>query len=337
VLQEKIYGSTSTTTTMQNVTKEPMLDDDNKRYTLFPIQHTDVWDMYKKATASFWKVEEVDLGSDLTDWNNLSDDEKYFIKHVLAFFAASDGIVNENLAENMNRQVVWMEAKCFYGFQIAIENIHAEMYSLLIDTYIKDTSEKNSLFNAIDNLPAVKKKAEWAVRWIENKDASFAQLLVAFAVVEGIFFSGSFCAIFWLKKQGKMPGLTFANELISRDEGMHTEFACLLYSKLENKLSTEEIYEIVEDAVNCENEFITEALSVSLLGMNTELMTVYIKYTADYLLGMLDVPKLYDVPLPFDFMHMQSLTGKTNFFEKRVGEYQKSGGGYEFANDDEDF
>ncbi len=322
---------------MQNVTKEPMLDDDNKRYTLFPIQHTDVWDMYKKATASFWKVEEVDLGSDLTDWNNLSDDEKYFIKHVLAFFAASDGIVNENLAENMNRQVVWMEAKCFYGFQIAIENIHAEMYSLLIDTYIKDTSEKNSLFNAIDNLPAVKKKAEWAVRWIENKDASFAQLLVAFAVVEGIFFSGSFCAIFWLKKQGKMPGLTFANELISRDEGMHTEFACLLYSKLENKLSTEEIYEIVEDAVNCENEFITEALSVSLLGMNTELMTVYIKYTADYLLGMLDVPKLYDVPLPFDFMHMQSLTGKTNFFEKRVGEYQKSGGGYEFANDDEDF
>ena len=322
---------------MQNVTKEPMLDDDSKRYTLFPIQHTDIWDMYKKATASFWKVEEVDLGSDLTDWNNLSDDEKYFIKNVLAFFAASDGIVNENLAENMNRQVVWMEAKCFYGFQIAIENIHAEMYSLLIDTYIKDISEKNTLFNAIDNLPAVKKKAEWAVRWIENKDASFAQLLVAFAVVEGIFFSGSFCAIFWLKKQGKMPGLTFANELISRDEGMHTEFACLLYSKLENKLSTEEIYEIVEDAVNCENEFITEALSVSLLGMNTELMTVYIKYTADYLLGMLDVPKLYDVPLPFDFMHMQSLTGKTNFFEKRVGEYQKAGGGYEFANDDEDF
>ena len=314
---------------------EPMLDDDHKRYTLFPIQHPDVWSMYKKAEASFWKVEEVDLSSDLGDWEKLTEDEKHFIKHVLAFFAASDGIVNENLAENMNRRVAWLEAKFFYGFQIAIENVHSLMYSLLIDTYIKDNSEKNKLFNAIETLPVVKKKAEWAMKWINDKNASFAQLLVAFSVVEGVFFSGSFCAIFWLKKQGKMPGLTFANELISRDEAMHTEFATLLYSKLEKKLETSEVHKIVESAVQCENEFITESLSVSLLGMNCDLMTQYIKYTADFLLGMLGVPKLYNVSLPFDFMEMQSLTGKTNFFEKRVGEYQKAGGGYEFSADDD--
>lgn len=312
-----------------------MLDDDQKRYTLFPIQHAELWKKYKEAEASFWKTEEVDLGSDLTDWENLTSNEKYFIKHVLAFFAASDGIVNENLAENMIQKVSWLEAKVFYGFQISIENIHSEMYSLLIDTYVRDSEEKLKLFNAIENMPAIAKKAQWAKKWIKNKDASFSHLLIAFAIVEGVFFSGSFCAIFWLKKQGKMPGLTFANELISRDEGMHTEFACLLYKQLQNKLSHEEVYAILKDAVECENEFITEALSVDLLGMNTLLMTQYIKYTADYLLGMLDIPKLYNVALPFDFMHMQSLTGKTNFFEKRVGEYQKSGGGYEFANDDD--
>ena len=314
---------------------EPMLDDDQKRYTLFPIQHPDIWSMYKKAEASFWKVEEVDLSSDTADWNSLSDDERYFIKHVLAFFAASDGIVNENLSENMNRRVSWLEAKFFYGFQISMENIHSLMYSLLIDTYIKDSGEKEKLFDAIHTLPVVKKKAEWALKWINNENASFAQLLVAFSVVEGIFFSGSFCAIFWLKKQGKMPGLTFANELISRDEAMHTEFATLLYSKLDKKLDEHEVYEIVQSAVECENEFITESLSVSLLGMNCELMTQYIKYTADFLLGMLGVPKLYNVSLPFDFMEMQSLTGKTNFFEKRVGEYQKAGGVYVFSAEDD--
>ena len=234
---------------------EPMLDDDQKRYTLFPIQHPEVWNMYKKAESSFWKAEEVDLSSDLADWEKLTNDEKHFIKHVLAFFAASDGIVNENLAENMNRRVAWLEAKCFYGFQIAMENILSLMYSLLIDTYIKDSTEKKKLFNAIETLPVVKKKADWAMKWINDKNASFAQLLVAFSVVEGIFFSGSFCAIFWLKKQGKMPGLTFANELISRDEAMHTEFAALLYSKLEKKLDTTEVYKIVESAVECENEF----------------------------------------------------------------------------------
>lgn len=314
---------------------EPMLNDANKRYTLFPIQHPEIWDMYKKAESSFWKVEEVDLGSDLTDWENLTDNERHFIKHVLAFFAASDGIVNENLVDNMLQKIVWQEAKCFYGFQVAMENIHSLMYSLLIDTYVSDTSEKEKLFNAIETLPAVKRKAEWAIRWINNKDASFAQLLVAFAVVEGIFFSGSFCAIFWLKKQGKMPGLTFANELISKDEGLHAEFACLLYSMLENKLSTEEVHSIVKDAVECEDDFITDALSVDLLGMNTILMSQYIKYVADYLLDMLNVPKLYNVSLPFDFMTMQSLNGKTNFFEKRVGEYKKSAGGHKFSTDDE--
>jgi ribonucleoside-diphosphate reductase beta chain len=319
----------------QRTMSEPMLDDANKRYTLFPIKHPKVWEMYKKAESSFWKVEEVDLSSDLVDWQKLTDNERHFIKHVLAFFAASDGIVNENLVENMLKKVVWPEAKCFYGFQVAMENIHSLMYSLLIDTYVSDAKEKDKLFNAIETLPAVKRKAEWAIKWINNKDASFAQLLVAFAVVEGIFFSGSFCAIFWLKKQGKMHGLTFANELISRDEGMHCEFACLLYSMLEHKLDHEEVYSIVKDAVECEDEFITDALSVDLLGMNTTLMSQYIKYVADYLLGMLDVPKLYNVPLPFDFMTMQSLSGKTNFFEKRVGEYQKSAGGHKFSMEDE--
>ena len=318
-------------------TYEPMLDDDQKRYTLFPIQHEELWKQYKIAQASFWKSEEVSLSQDLVDWETLDENEKHFIKHILAFFAASDGIVNENLGENMMNKISWLEAKVFYGFQIAIENIHSEMYSILIDTYVKDKEEKNTLFNAIENMPAVAKKADWAVKWIKNKKASFAHLLVAFAVVEGIFFSGSFCAIFWLKKQGKMPGLTFANELISRDEGMHTKFATTLYSMLDNKLSHDEVYEIVKDAVECENYFVTEALSVDLLGMNTALMTQYIKYTADYLLGMLNIPPMYNVSLPFDFMHMQSLTGKTNFFEKRVGEYQKAGGGYEFGTGEDDF
>ena len=337
IIESKYQTPIQKNQTYKKIMHEPMIDSDQKRYTLFPIQQPKIWEMYKKAESSFWKVSEVDLGSDMDDWEKLTDNEKHFIKHVLAFFAASDGIVNENLCENMLQKVSWLEAKVFYGFQIAMENIHSEMYSLLIDTYVRDTNEKTKLFNAIEHMPAVARKAEWAIRWIQNKDASIAHLLIAFAVVEGIFFSGSFCAIFWLKKQGKMPGLTFANELISRDEGMHTEFACLLYSMLEQKLEVEEVYKIIKDAVECENDFITNALSVDLLGMNTTLMTQYIKFTADYLLDMLNIPKLYNVSLPFDFMHMQSLTGKTNFFEKRVGEYQKAGGGYEFGAGDDDF
>ena len=312
---------------------EPMLNDSHKRYTLFPIQEPEIWEMYKKAESSFWKVEELDLRQDSSHWEKLSKDEKHFIKHVLAFFAASDGIVNENLVENMQKKITWLEAKFFYGFQIAMENIHSLTYSMLIDTYVKDKDEKEFLFNSIETMPAVQKKANWALKWINDKDASFAQLLIAFAVVEGIFFSGSFCAIFWLKKQGKMPGLTFANELISKDEGMHAEFACLLYNKLQHKLTHKEVYDIVEDAVSCEDEFVTKALSVDLLGMNCTLMSQYIKFSADYLLTMLDIPKLYNVPLPFDFMEIQSLTGKTNFFEKRVSEYQTTRGGHEFSQD----
>ena len=311
---------------------EPMLNDAD-RYTIFPIEHPEVWEMYKKHESSFWKVEEIDLRTDMTDWNSLSDDEQHFIKHVLAFFAASDGIVNLNLVENMQKRVKWQEVKFFYGFQIAMENIHSLTYSLLIDTFVKDPLEKSNLFNAIETMPAVQKKADWALRWIKNKEASFAELLVAFAVVEGIFFSGSFCALFWLKTKGKMPGLTFSNELISRDEGLHTEFACLLYSLLETKLDPKKVKEIVTSAVDVENEFITKALSVGLLGMNSQLMTQYIQYTADRLLEMLGVETIYNVSLPFDFMNLQSLTGKTNFFEKRVGEYQTTTSREEFSLD----
>ena len=304
---------------------EPILLENNNRFVLFPIQHDDIWGFYKRAEASFWTAEEIDLSPDLIDWEKkLNDDERHFVKHVLAFFAASDGIVNENLAENFLSEVQYTEAKFFYGFQITIENIHSETYSLLIDTYIKDTAEKNHLFNAIDTLECVKKKADWALRWIEK--GSFAERLVAFAAVEGIFFSGSFCSIFWLKKRGLMPGLSFSNELISRDEGLHCDFACLLYTKhLINRLSKEQVQQIITDAVEIEKEFILEALPVKLIGMNSDLMSQYIEFVADRLLLELGNEKVYNVSNPFDFMEMISIQGKTNFFEKRVGEYQKAG------------
>jgi ribonucleoside-diphosphate reductase beta chain len=304
---------------------EPILESDNGRFVLFPIKHDDIWSFYKKAEASFWTAEEIDLSPDLIDWETkLNDDEKHFVKHVLAFFAASDGIVNENLAENFLSEVQYTEAKFFYGFQVAIENIHSETYSLLIDTYIKDSAEKNHLFNAIETLDCVKRKAEWALRWIEK--GSFAERLVAFAAVEGIFFSGSFCSIFWLKKRGLMPGLSFSNELISRDEGLHCDFACLLYNKhLINKLSHEQVKTIIMDAVEIEKEFVTDALPVKLIGMNSELMSQYIEFVADRLLSELGNEKIYNATNPFDFMDMISIQGKTNFFEKRVAEYQKAG------------
>jgi ribonucleoside-diphosphate reductase beta chain len=279
--------------------------------------------MYKKAEASFWTAEEIDLSHDQPDWIKMNDGERHFISHVLAFFAASDGIVNENLAVNFMKEVQLPEARCFYGFQIMIENIHSETYSLLIDTYIKDPAEKHRLFHAIETVPCVKKKAEWALRWIGN--GSFAERLIAFAAVEGIFFSGSFCSIFWLKKRGLMPGLTFSNELISRDEGLHCDFACLLYSMLKTKLSREQVTKVITDAVTIEQEFVTDALPVSLIGMNAKMMSQYIEFVADRLLVSLGYPKVYNSQNPFDFMEMISLQGKTNFFEKRVAEYQKSG------------
>eukprot|EP01132_Coremiostelium_polycephalum_P001061 gene1061-1346_t len=303
---------------------EPILQENKNRFVLFPIEHHDIWNFYKKAEASFWTAEEIDLSQDLKDWARLNNDERHFISHVLAFFAASDGIVNENLAENFVAEVQYTEAKFFYGFQIAVENIHSETYSLLIDTYIKDPQERNRLFNAIDTLDCVKKKAEWALRWIDQ--ASFAERLIAFAAVEGIFFSGSFCSIFWLKKRGLMPGLSFSNELISRDEGLHCDFACLLYTKhLKNQLPQERVKEIITDAVAIEQEFVTDALPVKLIGMNADLMKQYIEFVADRLLLELGCSKVYNVTNPFDFMEMISLQGKTNFFEKRVGEYQKAG------------
>jgi len=304
---------------------EPILEDNPNRFVLFPIIHDDIWAFYKKSEASFWTAEEIDLEADLVDWEKkLNDDERHFVKHVLAFFAASDGIVNENLAENFVAEVQYTEAKFFYGFQIMVENIHSETYSLLIDTYIKDTAEKNMLFNAIETLDCVKKKADWALRWIDN--GNFAERIVAFAAVEGIFFSGSFCSIFWLKKRGLMPGLTFSNELISRDEGLHCDFACLLYNDhIKNKLDPEDVKKIIVDAVDIEKDFVTDALPVRLIGMNSDLMTQYIEFVADRLLVELGCEKVYDATNPFDFMEMISLQGKTNFFEKRVGEYAKAG------------
>lgn len=308
---------------MEATREEFLLKANPNRFVLFPIQHDAVWQMYKKAEASFWTAEEIDLSPDLLDWQKLNDNEKHFIKHVLAFFAASDGIVNENLATNFIREVQIPEARCFYGFQIAIENIHAETYSLLIDTYIKDSVEKANLFNALETVPCVAKKGEWALRWI-NSD-SFAERLVAFAAVEGIFFSGSFCSIFWLKKRGLMPGLTFSNELISRDEGLHCDFACLLYSMLANKLEEKTIHDIIGDAVRIEKEFVSDALPVSLIGMNAQMMSAYIEFVADRLLVSLGCSKMFNTQNPFDWMELISLQGKTNFFEKRVSEYQKSG------------
>jgi len=304
---------------------EPILQENKNRFVIFPIKHHDIWDWYKKMEASFWTAEEIDLHQDLNDWNNkLNSDEKYFIKHILAFFAASDGIVNENLAENFVNEVQYAEAKFFYGFQIMMENIHSETYSLLIDTYVKDETEKDQLFRALEVFPAIKKKADWALKWIESD--SFAERLIAFAAVEGIFFSGAFCSIFWLKKRGLMPGLTFSNELISRDEGVHCDFAVHLHNHhLINKVPKARIKEILIDALDIEREFITESLPASLIGMNATLMAQYLEFVTDRLLVELGCERVYNSSNPFDFMDMISLQGKTNFFEKRVSEYQKAG------------
>ena len=304
---------------------EKILQDNPGRFVLFPIEHNDLWKLYKQQEACFWTAEEIDLGQDVYDWENkLNADEQHFVKHVLAFFAASDGIVNENLAMNFVNEVQYTEAKMFYGFQMMMENIHSETYSLLIDTYIKERQEQDKLFNAIETIPAIKKKAEWAIKWIGSK--SFVERLIAFAAVEGIFFSGSFCSIFWLKKRGLMPGLTFSNELISRDEGMHCDFACHLFNNhIENKISDKKIKEIICGALEIEKEFILEALPVKLIGMNSELMSQYLEFVADRLLVSLGCGKVYNSENPFDFMQNIALQGKTNFFEKRVAEYQKAG------------
>jgi ribonucleoside-diphosphate reductase beta chain len=308
---------------MSTEKEEILLKENKDRFVILPINYPTIWEHYKRHEASFWTAEEIDLSSDLKDWANLNDGERHFISHILAFFAASDGIVNENLAINFMNEVQLPEARFFYGFQIMMENIHSETYALLIDTYIKDPKEKDHLFHAIETVPAVQKKAEWALRWIDN--GSFAERLVAFAAVEGIFFSGSFCSIFWLKKRGLMPGLTFSNELISRDEGLHCEFACLMYSMLETKLSNEDVVKIITDAVEIEKEFVSEALPVGLIGMNADLMQSYIEFVADRWISELGYAKIYNTANPFDFMEMISLQGKTNFFEKRVGDYQKAG------------
>lgn len=305
---------------------EPILTPNLKRFVVFPIEYPELWSYYKKAEASFWTVEEVDLSKDIQDWlNKLTDNERYFIERVLAFFAASDGIVNENLVERFSTDVQATEAKMAYGFQVMMENIHNEMYSTLIDTYVKDPKQKEFLFNAHETIPCVQKKADWARRWISDRDAPFAVRLVAFAVVEGIFFSGSFAAIFWLKKRGLMPGLTFSNELISRDEGLHTEFACCLFRHLVTRPLQTDIHQLVREAVGVEKEFFTDALPVRLIGMNADLMSQYIEFTADRLLVALGYDKLFEVKNPFDFMELISLQGKTNFFEKKVGEYQMAG------------
>jgi ribonucleoside-diphosphate reductase beta chain len=304
---------------------EPILQENPNRFVIFPIEHQDIWEMYKNQEACIWTAEEIDLSADINDWrNNLNDNERHFIKHILAFFAASDGIVNENLAENFVKEVQYSEAKFFYGFQIMMENIHSETYSLLIDTYITDPAEKHMLFNAIETIPAVKKKAEWALKWVESEH--FQERLIAFAAVEGIFFSGSFCSIFWLKKRGLMPGLSFSNELISRDEGMHCDFAVMLHNNhLANKVSEERIKEIILSALEIEKEFITESLPVKLIGMNQDLMKQYLEFVTDRLLVDLGCSKVFNAENPFDFMANISLQGKTNFFEKRVAEYQKAG------------
>jgi ribonucleoside-diphosphate reductase beta chain len=304
---------------------EPILQENKDRFVIFPIQHQDIWEWYKKQEASIWTAEEIDLHQDVIDWEKkLNDDERYFIKHILAFFAASDGIVNENLAENFVSEVQYTEAKFFYGFQIMMENIHSEVYSLLIDTYVKNEAEKDQLFRAIEVFPAIKLKADWALKWIDSP--SFAERLIAFAAVEGIFFSGSFCSIFWLKKRGLLPGLTFSNELISRDEGMHCDFAVHLHNNhIVNKVPKERITHILTNALDIEREFITESLPVSLIGMNAKLMTQYLEFVTDRLLQEFGCEKVYNATNPFDFMEMISLEGKTNFFEKRVSEYQKAG------------
>ena len=303
------------------MSKEPLLTPDDKRFVMFPIKYDDIWAMYKKQVDCFWRPEEIDLSKDLDDWAKLNDDEKHFISMILAFFAASDGIVLENLAQRFMSDVQISEARAFYGFQIAMENIHSESYSLLIETYIKDKEQKHKLFNAIENYPCIKKKSDWAQKWIHDNRSSFATRLVAFACIEGIFFSGAFSSIFWLKKRGLMPGLTFSNELISRDEALHCEFAILLYSKLEKKLPKAKIHDIIKECVEIEIEFICEALPCRLIGMNSELMGQYIQFVADRLCVQLGYPKIYNVANCLDYMEMISLESKTNFFEKRLGEY----------------
>ena len=317
---------------------EDIFQENKDRFVMFPLKYHDIWEMYKTAEHSFWTAEEIDLAQDLTDWEEkLNEDEKHFIKMVLAFFAASDGIVNENLAINFLNEVQYPEARSFYGFQVAIENIHSEVYSLLIDTYIKDEKERDMLFHAVEHYDSIKKKADWALKWI-NSD-SFAERLIAFAAVEGIFFSGSFCSIFWLKKRGLMPGLSFSNELISRDEGLHCSFACLLHNKyVTDKVSKERIKEIICSAVDIEREFISESLPVSLIGMNNDLMVQYIQFVADFWLTELGCDRVYNISNPFDFMEMISLQGKTNFFERRVGEYKKvENRDIDFTNLSDDF
>ena len=311
---------------MSNSRKEPLLTENENRYVMFPIVDADIWKMYKKQMDCFWRAEEIDLSKDIKHWTTLNDNEQHFIKHILAFFAASDGIVLENLGQRFMNEVQIAEARAAYGFQIMMENIHSETYSLLIDTLVKEEREKTKLFEAINNFPCIKKKADWAIKWINDKRSSFATRLIAFACVEGIFFSGAFCSIYWLKKRGLMPGLTFSNELISRDEGMHTDFAVLLFSKLEKKPKRAKILEIVKDAVSIEKEFICEALPCKLIGMNSKLMSQYIEFVADRLLVQLGYNKHYKSSNPFDFMEMISLEGKTNFFEKRVGDYSLSSG-----------
>ncbi|EGG04707.1 uncharacterized protein MELLADRAFT_49061 [Melampsora larici-populina 98AG31] len=306
--------------------EEPLLKEDGHRFVLFPIKYHEIWASYKRAEASFWTAEEIDLSKDMHDWENrLNDDEKHFIKHVLAFFAASDGIVNENLIERFSGEVQAAEARCFYGFQIMMENIHSEVYSLLIDTYVREPIERSHLFDAIDTIPCIRKKADWALKWISDKQSTFGERLIAFAAVEGIFFSGSFASIFWLKKRGLMPGLTFSNELISRDEGLHTDFACLLFSHLERRPHPDTVQAIISQAVEIEKEFLSDALPCKLIGMNADLMCQYIEFVADRLLVALGNDKFYNAENPFDFMEMISLSGKTNFFEKRVSDYAKAG------------
>ena len=304
--------------------REPLLTDSNDRYVMFPIQDNDIWKMYKKQMDCFWRAEEIDFSKDITDWNKLTHNEQHFIKMILAFFAASDGIVLENLGMRFMSEVQLSEARAFYGFQIMMENIHNETYSLLIDTYIKDKEEKLKLFQALEEFPCIKKKGDWAIKWINDKKSSFATRLIAFACVEGIFFSGAFCSIYWLKKRGLMPGLTFSNELISRDEGMHTDFAVLIYNKLENKISKKRVYDIVKEAVSIEKEFICDALPCRLIGMNSKLMSQYIEYVADRLIVQMGYEKIFNSNNPFDFMEMISLDGKTNFFEKKVSDYSLS-------------
>jgi ribonucleotide reductase beta subunit family protein with ferritin-like domain len=306
---------------MSKIIGEPLLEENPNRYVMFPIEDHDIWQLYKKQVECFWRAEEIDLSKDMTHWEGMTNQERYFISMILAFFAASDGIVLENLAARFMGEVQLSEARAFYGFQIAMENIHGETYSLLIDTYIKDREEKSMLFKAIENFPCIKKKADWAIKWIQDKRSSFATRLIAFACIEGIFFSGAFCSIFWLKKRGLMPGLTFSNELISRDEALHTEFAILLYSKLNKKINKSRVVEIIKEVVEIEKEFICDALPCRLIGMNSDLMCKYIEFVADRLSLQLGYEKIYESTNPFSFMEMISIEGKTNFFEKRVSEY----------------